>query len=184
MVTAEHRSGTMELGTTEDFPGKKPHAVPGPFPGTAVEVWGCLSHPVQQHLGQHHLQPHRSSAPRATARTIHPSSPSLFFLKPKLGGIQPCSIHWIDKDRSSLVFPHFAPPKKPSLPPALQLRVSHSLKSSTGNICRREQTQQKEKEGGEALSPPARNPTTGEQHGAADAAGSTIGPLLSRKSCS
>lgn len=109
----------MEQGTTENFLSQKLHVVPGPFPGTPVEAWGSVTPRAAtlwllSCMGQHHLQPHGPSNPMAIARAIH--SPSLFFSKTKLSGIQPCSIQLIGKsDLGSL----FSPPLSPQTLSAL-----------------------------------------------------------------
>lgn len=89
---------------------------------------------MQQHQCQHHLHPHGS----ANVRTTHPSSPLAFL--PKNKALCQAALHnsvHNQEEPQQPGFPQFSP--KPSLPCAIQPLVSHSLKSSIGNLCRREQ---------------------------------------------
>lgn len=109
----------MELGTTEEFLDQNLHVVPSGGLGVSVTPRTATPRSASS-----------PATPRAIARTIYPPSPSLFFLKTKLRGIQPCSVQLLDKrDLSSLV--------SSTLPPN---PLCLSLKSSTGNICRKAQT--------------------------------------------
>lgn len=96
-----------QLGTTET-PWTRSCTLSLPWHTSGWQGFGASVTPLQQHLGQHHLQPHEPAPPPGP--TKHPPSPLLSFLKTKILGKQPCRLRLIARrDLSSLVSPTLPP---------------------------------------------------------------------------